>query len=74
MLESTVRGLLGGLIGTTVALVTVTVVSLTQQWTAVIEPWSLVVGPAMGLLIGSLAGVYPAIRATRVQPVEAFRA
>lgn len=71
--ESAVRGLLGGLIGTALAMAAVTFIALSQRWTVVIEPWSLVAGPIMGIAIGSIAGLYPAIRATKVEPVEAFR-
>ncbi|WP_176697093.1 ABC transporter permease [Microbacterium sp. 3J1] len=71
--ESAVRGLLGGLVGTALAMASVTVIALSQQWTAVIEPWSLVAGPLMGVVIGAAAGLYPAIRATKIEPVEAFR-
>lgn len=73
LLESSVRGLLGGLIGTAVAVIAVSIVGVAQRWTVVIEPWSLVVGPAMGIVVGTLAGLYPSLRATRVQPTEAFR-
>ncbi|MGD2203966.1 MULTISPECIES: ABC transporter permease [Microbacterium] len=71
--ESVVRGLLGGLVGTALAMAAVTAIAVSQQWTAVIEPWSLIMGPVMGVAIGSIAGLYPAIRATRIEPVEAFR-
>lgn len=71
--ESAVRGLLGGLVGTTLAMAAVTIIALGQRWTVVIEPWSLFAGPVMGIAIGSIAGLYPAIRATKVEPVEAFR-
>lgn len=73
LLESAIRGLLGGAIGAALSVVTVTVVALSQSWTAVIEPWSILIGPAMGVAIGTAAGLYPALKATRIQPVEAFR-
>lgn len=71
--ESAVRGLLGGLIGTAIAMATVTIIAMSQRWTVVIEPSSLVAGPIMGIAIGSIAGLYPALKATGVEPVEAFR-
>lgn len=71
--ESAVRGLLGGLVGTALAMGAVTLVALSQHWTAIIEPWSLVAGPLMGVAVGSIAGLYPALRATAIEPVEAFR-
>lgn len=73
LLESAVRGLLGGAIGTALAVIVVTLVGISQQWTVVIEPWSLLVGPVMGVAVGTLAGLYPSLKATRIQPVEAFR-
>ncbi len=73
LLESAVRGLLGGAIGTAIAVVAVTIVGISQSWTVVIEPWSLLVGPIMGVTVGTLAGLYPSLKATRIQPVEAFR-
>lgn len=71
--ESVVRGLLGGLGGTALAMASVTLIALSQQWTAVIEPWSLIAGPVMGVAIGCMAGLYPAVRATKIEPIEAFR-
>lgn len=73
LLESAVRGLLGGAIGTAIAVVAVTLVGVSQGWTVVIEPWSLLAGPIMGITIGMLAGLHPSLKATRIQPADAFR-
>ncbi|GGZ55967.1 ABC transporter permease [Streptomyces inusitatus] len=45
-----------------------------QGWTAVVPPWSLAGGLAATLLIGVVAGLYPAIRASRLHPTVALNA
>lgn len=48
--------------------------ALTQGWTPVVPPWSLAGGLAATLVIGALAGLYPAIRASRLDPTTALNA
>ncbi|MEU8841603.1 ABC transporter permease [Streptomyces roseus] len=71
--ESGALGILGGLIGTSLGVLTVVVVSLARDWTPVIHPATVAAAPAIGLLTGLAAGIYPAWRASRIQPVEALR-
>ncbi|WP_405899605.1 ABC transporter permease [Streptomyces sp. NBC_00727] len=71
--ESGFLGTLGGLAGTSLGVLAVVSVAVTKEWTPVLDPAVVACAPALGLATGLVAGVYPAWRASRVQPVEALR-
>jgi putative ABC transport system permease protein len=71
--ESTALGTLGGLLGTTLAVLTVVIFAAAQSWTAVLNPALTVPAPLIGSVVGLLAGVYPAVRASRTSPLSALR-
>lgn len=70
--ESSFLGLLGGLFGTPLGIVTVLIVCLARQWTAIM-PGYLMLTPLLGLAVGFFAGLYPAWRAAQVEPVSALQ-
>ncbi|MCW2839111.1 MAG: transporter [Aeromicrobium sp.] len=73
LMESTALGAIGGLVGTSVGTWCIVGVSLAKSWTATLTPWTVVAAPFIGAGLGLLAGLYPSLRASRIEPIEAFR-
>ena len=74
LLESTGVGLFGGVIGASLGTLVVVGVSAMRTWTPVMDPRILWAAPLLGGVTGLLAGLYPAVRASLMQPVESLRA
>jgi len=73
LLESASMGVIGGILGASLGLMIVVAVSAYQVWTPVLDPSAPFLAPVIGGTIGLLSGAYPALRAARLEPVEAFR-
>ena len=71
--ESVALGASGGIAGVLLGSVATVVFAKVQHWRVVIPPSAIVVGLAAALVIGAVAGLYPAVRAARLSPTEALR-
>lgn len=73
LLESAAMGTLGGVVGSTLGVLVVVGVSASRTWTPVMDSWIPLAAPGAGLAVGVIAGLYPAWRASSIEPVEALR-
>jgi putative ABC transport system permease protein len=70
--ESLLLSVLGGVGGVLLGLAVTTGYAISQGWLAVVPAWATLGGAGATLVIGGLAGLYPAIRASRLAPTEAL--
>jgi ABC-type antimicrobial peptide transport system permease subunit len=73
LFESASMGIIGGIIGASIGVLIVVAVSAYQVWTPVLDPLAPFLAPVVGGGIGLFSGTYPALRAARLEPVDAFR-
>lgn len=71
--ESSAIGLMGGLVGASLGILIIVGVAALKTWTPVLQPWLPLAGIAFGAGIGLLAGAYPSIRASRLEPISVLR-
>ena len=71
--ESTTLSIVGGLAGTTMGFGLAFIVSKLAPIPARVEVWSVILGIGMTAVVGLFFGLYPAIRAASLDPIEALR-
>ncbi|MGP4025426.1 ABC transporter permease [Actinomadura sp. 3N407] len=70
--ESQLLAALGGVGGVALGIVVTAVFAVTQSWPTVVPVWAMAGGILATLVIGGVAGLYPAVRAARLAPTEAL--
>jgi putative ABC transport system permease protein len=71
--ESTTLSVIGGIIGTGLGFLLAFAVEKFSPIPAAIEVWSVLLGLGMTATVGVFFGLYPAMRAARLDPIEALR-
>jgi putative ABC transport system permease protein len=72
--ESILLSLLGGGAGILLGSGVTAAYATLQDWPTLVPPWVVAGGITAAVIIGAVAGLYPAIRAARVAPTEALAA
>jgi putative ABC transport system permease protein len=74
LVESMMLAALGGTAGVAIGAAITKVYADSRDWTFTVPLVGLVGGIAVSLVVGAIAGLYPAVRASRLAPAEAVRA
>jgi putative ABC transport system permease protein len=73
LVEAATLSTLGAIIGIILGLAAAKIVSSQTPLPAAVAPWSIVAATLLGTVVGIVSGVYPARRASLLDPIEALR-
>ena len=74
LVEAMTLSLVGGAIGITIGVLSaVGISSLSNQFQASISPVTILLATGVSAMVGLIAGLYPALRAARLNPIDALR-
>jgi putative ABC transport system permease protein len=73
LLESLFVGILGGILGAAVGVGVVYLVSSFANWVVVIDYSRIPIWMSLALVVSVVAGLYPSIKAARLEPLETLR-
>ena len=71
--ESVTLSVAGGIIGTSLGFLVAWTISQLSPLPAAVQLWSVSLGIGITVVVGLIFGVYPAMRASRLDPIEALR-
>jgi len=73
LVEAATLSTMGAIIGIGLGIAAAKIVEWKTPLPAAVAPWSLVAATLLGTVVGIISGVYPAKRASRLDPIEALR-
>lgn len=74
LFEAVILAVIGGLVGLLLVwLISIGASQLTGDFDFILSPWNMFIGTAVSAVIGLIAGIVPAVSASKLDPVEAIR-
>ena len=73
LVESLILSLVGGVLGVVLGIAVAAIYAETAQWSFALSPVALPLSAGMSVCVGLTFGLYPAIRASRLDPIVALR-
>ena len=73
MIEAFLVGIGGGTAGALFGAAAVSVGARVQGWVFTLDPLLLVWAGALAVVVATVAGIYPAMKAARLEPLETLR-
>ncbi len=73
VIESFAISFIGGIAGIIIGIVLARLVAAYAGWPTVITIWSLLLSTGVSISVGLVSGIYPATRASELNPIEALR-
>ena len=64
---------LGGSFGVVLGVGISTVVAAYADWPTIVTPWSILLSTGVSVAVGVVSGLYPALRAANLDPIDALR-
>jgi putative ABC transport system permease protein len=73
LVEAATLSTVGAIIGIILGITAAKIIAWRTPLPAAVAPWSIVAATLLGTVVGIVSGVYPARRASRLDPIEALR-
>jgi putative ABC transport system permease protein len=71
--ESVTLSTFGGIVGTFFGFILAVIISRLSPLPSSVQPWSVAIGIGITAVVGLFFGLYPAMRAAKLDPIEALR-
>jgi putative ABC transport system permease protein len=73
LLEAVLISVGGGVLGVALGILSIPLAATLNSGLALLEPGSIPLALVVSVVVGILFGIYPALRAARLDPIEALR-
>ncbi len=73
LMESFTISVLGGMVGVAMGVIISKVVAASAGWSTVVTLWSVILAFGVSMAVGIGSGLYPALRAAKLNPIDALR-